>query len=249
MNYKDTILRLEKVTSTNDLLKELAQKKENKYKVIVAYEQTGGRGQKGNSFFSPMGGFYGSFLIRPTYNIELNKYLSIRVALAIKKTLESLYSIEIKLKWINDIIYQDKKLGGILVENKLDFQSNLIYSFIGIGLNLNKIVVIPNQLNNIYVSLNLSDYKAEIEKILDRLILEIFLLEEDFDVDKLVIEYNKALFLKGHFVELETNGEIFDGRLLGINKNLDICLDIKNEVTCFSVSSFRLINPYKKDLG
>ena len=86
-----------KIDSTNDQLKRYLNES-SKYKIVLANEQTKGKGQKDNTFISPPGGLYLSIAIQPKYNLDKLKYLSVRTAIEVKEVLENLYQKEIQLK-------------------------------------------------------------------------------------------------------------------------------------------------------
>jgi BirA family biotin operon repressor/biotin-[acetyl-CoA-carboxylase] ligase len=109
------LLRLDQVASTMDVLHELAQAGAPAGAAVVAAEQTGGRGSRGRPWASPRGGLWLSVLFRPTVvpGLEL---LSLRIGLAVAQALELLGAPAIGLKWPNDLMLGDRKLGGILCE-------------------------------------------------------------------------------------------------------------------------------------
>jgi BirA family biotin operon repressor/biotin-[acetyl-CoA-carboxylase] ligase len=109
------LLRLEQVGSTMDVLHGLAQGGAPAGAAVVAVEQTGGRGSRGRAWASPRGGLWLSVLFRPTVvpGLEL---LSLRIGLVVARALELLGAPAVGLKWPNDLMLGDRKLGGILCE-------------------------------------------------------------------------------------------------------------------------------------
>jgi BirA family transcriptional regulator, biotin operon repressor / biotin---[acetyl-CoA-carboxylase] ligase len=110
-----SLLRLERAGSTMDVLHELAQGGAPAGAAVVAVEQTGGRGSRGRVWASPRGGLWLSVLFRPTAAPGL-ELLSLRVGLAVAQALELHGSPPVGLKWPNDLMLGDRKLGGILCE-------------------------------------------------------------------------------------------------------------------------------------
>ncbi|QLB20984.1 biotin--[acetyl-CoA-carboxylase] ligase [Vespertiliibacter pulmonis] len=102
----------------------------------LAESQTAGRGRRGRQWYSPLSqNLYCSLLWR--YDLPLSQpisSLSLIVALTLAETFEQLGVNNIQIKWPNDIYYQGKKMGGILIENRFDSQQ--IHLVIGVGLNL-----------------------------------------------------------------------------------------------------------------
>ncbi|UIP27811.1 bifunctional biotin--[acetyl-CoA-carboxylase] ligase/biotin operon repressor BirA [Photobacterium sp. TLY01] len=104
--------------------------------VCVAEYQQAGRGRRGRQWLSPFGSnLYLSMYWRLDAGVAAAMGLSLVVGLAVAKTLQKLGAAEIKVKWPNDLYFQDKKLAGILVEmsGKAGDAAHLV---IGMGLNL-----------------------------------------------------------------------------------------------------------------
>lgn len=123
---------VDEVDSTNDFLQNIAIEYTSNYiKPLLFFSkvQSKGKGRGGKSFYSPKGGIYFSLLFSEP-NLDPN--LSLKVALFIVKKLKKLYNLTFKIRWPNDLILEDSKFGGILVEAK----GNSI--IIGVGLNLTK---------------------------------------------------------------------------------------------------------------
>ena len=139
--------------STNRYLKELAKEGADEGTVIIANKQSAGRGRLGRSFFSPEEtGIYMSILLRP--NIELQKSVRITsmAAVAVARAIERVSGIETKIKWVNDVFLNGKKVCGILTESGIDFTTETLdYAVLGIGINVGKIQF-PEQLKEIATS-------------------------------------------------------------------------------------------------
>ena len=123
------------VTSTNDFIKNL---KASEGRVIVAQEQTGGKGRLGRSFYSPEGtGIYFSLLLTPTIPIDEATAVTAAAAVAVAEAMEKLAGKEVQIKWVNDIYINDKKVCGILTEGVFDMENRRLGQVIlGIGINL-----------------------------------------------------------------------------------------------------------------
>lgn len=163
--YYDTL------PSTNDKAKELAAKGAPHGTVIIAGSQTNGRGRMGRSFYSPSGtGLYMSIILRPDISAELATCLTAVSAVAVHKTLYSLFNKETEIKWVNDLLLDSKKVCGILAEGApLRSVSNtspnafaaIEYIVIGIGINLSD-SGFPSELAGIAGSLQL-DLKGNLK--------------------------------------------------------------------------------------
>jgi BirA family biotin operon repressor/biotin-[acetyl-CoA-carboxylase] ligase len=107
--------------------------------VIITDNQTNGRGQRGNTWISePYKNLTFSLILHPTWiNIQVSFLLNMITSIGIYRTLSTCIPDELSIKWPNDIYYQNKKIGGILIENLIK-QSKVRASVIGIGLNVNQ---------------------------------------------------------------------------------------------------------------
>ncbi len=138
----DLIYRNETVSTNEDLkkMKDIARPI-----CEVALSQTKGKGSNGRSFISTKGsGIYFSILLKDNNY----KYLTPNVAVAIYKSFQELFGINLGFKWVNDLYYKNKKVCGILCEKNLEED----FIIIGIGINLFKIdeaVLRENNLENI----------------------------------------------------------------------------------------------------
>jgi BirA family biotin operon repressor/biotin-[acetyl-CoA-carboxylase] ligase len=134
MKLEKKIHWVKSCSSTNDLAKKLIRSGEAEGTFVVAEEQTSGRGTKGRHWFSAKRkGLYLSIILYPSHShISL---LPLVAGLAVKDAIFEALSIEIKLKWPNDILWHKKKLGGILCES--GFMGDQVhYVILGIGLNV-----------------------------------------------------------------------------------------------------------------
>ena len=113
------------VSSTNTFLKELAEQGADEGTVIIAQEQTAGRGRTGKSFYSPANtGLYISILLRPDIPAEEALFLTTSTAVAVSKAIE-------------DVFIDNKKVCGILTEASFNIEtSKLDYAIVGIGINV-----------------------------------------------------------------------------------------------------------------
>ena len=131
--------KLDEISSTNDwLLTRISKQKFHEGTVVFASVQTDGKGQRGSKRFSqPHKSLTFSVLLKPSFLSPIHAFdLSICVALALYDSLNKLRK-GFKIKWPNDIYFEDKKIAGILIENQMN---RFIYqnAVVGIGLNVNQ---------------------------------------------------------------------------------------------------------------
>ncbi len=131
VHYFDTI------DSTNNHAKALAAAGASHGTVVVAGQQTAGRGRMGRSFSSNHeAGVYLSVVLRPNCRATELMHLTCAVAVAACDAVQKVSGIRPQIKWINDLMAQGKKLGGILTEMSVDPATGYVnYAVVGIGIN------------------------------------------------------------------------------------------------------------------
>lgn len=138
---KDCICRkvesFEVIDSTNTKVKQLAELGEEEGTLVVAEEQTAGKGRRGRNWKSDTGvGIYMTLLLRPKLLPVKVSGLTLLAALALTKAVREVCGIEAQIKWPNDVIIAKKKICGILTE--MSSEENYIhYVAVGIGINAN----------------------------------------------------------------------------------------------------------------
>lgn len=163
-NFLKSIIYYEKITSTNSFAKEILNKINfhiNNFLILADY-QTNGRGKGDAYYFSPakVGIYMSVVLIKPSYDLKL---LSMATSLAIAKSLCTFTDANIKVKWPNDILINNKKVCGILIESATQPKNVTVdYVIIGIGININN-ENFDSEIENIATSL-----KKESGKTIDR---------------------------------------------------------------------------------
>lgn len=146
---------LSSVDSTNNYAKIHARDTDNF--LIVANEQTNGKGRMGRSFFSPdKHGIYASLILKPQLSIVDVQLVTICAALAVSQSLETLYDLKPKIKWLNDIYLGSRKVCGILTEGEIELEMNrFAYLVVGIGINTHSVEKLPQEIESIYTALDL----------------------------------------------------------------------------------------------
>ena len=134
------LIVLTSVDSTNNYLQQLLEKEMAvEGTLVVALEQTMGRGQRGKSWDSRPGmGLYASILFQPqNWTVEKQFIMNKTIAVGVAAYLESKTDHDVQIKWPNDVLIDGSKVAGILVENSI--RGNYISAVIaGIGINLNQ---------------------------------------------------------------------------------------------------------------
>ena len=125
--------KLDSVDSTNDYLtREVESGKVTKDKILITRHQTNGHGSNGRTFISDDNvGIYFTLLHFYESDIEL-KFITQKAAVAVYQFFKNTFDMELKIKWVNDLYYNDKKVCGILCRNLIKYKAVII----GIGIDL-----------------------------------------------------------------------------------------------------------------
>ena len=223
------LIKLDAINSTNEFLKDNIQKTLSKeLQVVYTFNQTKGKGQRGNSWESqPEKNIAISLGLFPdNLKVENQFTLSMLFSLFILNTLKSLKIPELKIKWPNDIMSGNTKICGIL--NEITVKGNIIESIIvGFGINVNQenFGNLPNAsslklINNINYDLNkLVSLIIKNLKKYDYLSKSLRLLSNQ-ELEDLNYSYHENLYKigeKSQFTNKEK--EIFIGKIVSVNKN------------------------------
>jgi BirA family biotin operon repressor/biotin-[acetyl-CoA-carboxylase] ligase len=239
------IIKLSAINSTNDYLKELVAKQVvTNFTIVVAESQLKGKGQMGSVWVSEVGkNLTFSILIKDLIvDVKQLYTLNIVISLAIISVLEQYKIPTVRIKWPNDIMSGNHKIGGILIENS--FKSNgEVFSVVGIGLNINQINFesLPNA-----SSLKLKtgqDYP--IEELLQELCQSIkqFVLKMNFDSESIWNLYHQKLFKIGVPMAFEDkNGVKFMGIIQQVSQQglLNILLE-NDAVVQFGIKEVKML--------
>jgi BirA family biotin operon repressor/biotin-[acetyl-CoA-carboxylase] ligase len=129
-------IAFDRVASTNDEARRLAEAGAGEGLVVTGEIQTAGRGRQGRTWLSPHGGLYASFLLRPPAKPARAGELGFGVAVAVAEAVEHLArGVDAKCKWPNDVLVHGKKIAGILLESR-GTPDTLDWLVAGIGVNV-----------------------------------------------------------------------------------------------------------------
>ena len=187
---------------------------------VIAKRQTGGKGTKGRSFSSEIGGAYLTLVRYYPLKAENSFKIMASSCLAVAKTL-GVYGINASVKWANDVLVGAKKICGILIKNS--FEGEYVKkSVIGIGVNLNN--EIPKELSDVAVTAKeLINREIDTDEFIERLIENLY---EDYSMDEYrsknivlgkeikVIEGEKTYYAKSAGIADNGNLILSDGRIL-----------------------------------
>jgi BirA family biotin operon repressor/biotin-[acetyl-CoA-carboxylase] ligase len=211
------ILVYNSTTSTNDVAGQYANNKDNDGLAIFAEEQNAGRGRAGNKWHS---GRSDSIIcsILLTANKLKTELLSLTCAVAVAEAIGKPAKSRARIKWPNEIILNDKKIAGILLESKTNNHSICI---IGIGINCHqKSESFPPELRPIATSIDIESHSTTDRiSLAKRLLssLDHWLETAEKDYEKVIDQWRNLSIQLGHRLTLIFNGRKFTGNCIGID--------------------------------
>jgi len=240
------IVSLKRVDSTNDYLKKQVanSKPVPEGTVILAEEQFAGRGQFDNKWLSQPGqNLTFSILLSPSFlPISQQFSLNIAISLAINDVLCSFIGSGCEIKWPNDIIFDDRKLGGVLIENIIR-GTNWKYSIVGIGLNLNQ-TSFPASIKNITSMALIAEKEWILNDVLAHLLTAIDRRYSQLKNGGLVLqrqEYRAKLYRLNTLAVFEREGVRFDAEIIGVTETGLLELKTADGVRCFGLKELKYI--------
>jgi BirA family biotin operon repressor/biotin-[acetyl-CoA-carboxylase] ligase len=192
------VIRLTRVTSTQDFAEAIHDMIEEKEFVVVAEEQTKARGRFRRAWYSPKGGLWVTYVMKD-FEAERIPDLTLANALAIRKALEKY--VNAKIRWPNDVVVDDKKIAGVLVEAIARGDKATVFVGFGVDTNVNEF---PKDVKATSVLL-------ETGKLVDNdeLMFEIISLTKEYlrlDLSQLAKELDNYSSLNGREVKISGEG-------------------------------------------
>jgi len=216
------------IDSTNSYMMQLGKKGAPEWSVAISEKQTSGRGRRGHTWQSPKGvGLWFSILLRPDLKPEYSHHVNLISAVCLSDFLEreikakTDQQLSIDLKWPNDVLIQNKKLSGILLQSNI-ISDKINYLILGIGLNVNQTAKdFSGHLREKAISLKIATgLNWNREKLLAGF-LESFHKDYHYYLanDKIMIldSYLKKVLSMGEIISVAQNGEAVRGIFKGLS--------------------------------
>ena len=229
LNQKLNIEIFNELDSTNNYLKMIGSKSEKENKLVIALSQTGGRGRMGRSFYSPNGtGLYFSLLLYPQISAEKSLFLTVMAAVSVAETVMEYNKNDVKIKWVNDIYIDGKKVCGILTEGAINSKKMLDYAVVGIGINvIAPESGFPDDIKDIATAIFPGKAEDNIkEKIVADVVNRFFDMYNGVDTDY-VKRYKKNSYLTGKNINIISGEALRPATVIDITD--DCHLLVKNE--------------------
>lgn len=235
----------ESIGSTNDLAKDWIDKGAAHLSLVVADEQTAGRGRNGRRWFTPPGISLAFSLVlhMDHFGAFALPRLSGLGALSVCTTLRDIYGLDARIKWPNDILLRGNKLAGVLVETVWS-GDELRFAVLGIGIN----VAHGSMPASDDLGMPATNVERELGKPVERwsmlreVLIKLFFWLEGINSPSFLQAWEQNLAYKNEKVQLTRNGQkVHEGRLLGLDSNGAIRLQGSNgNVISFQTGDLQL---------
>ena len=220
------VVAIPRVKSTNSEAHRLAQGGAPEGTVVIAGEQTAGRGRHGRSFFSPSGtGLYLSVVLRPALEADQAQALTTMGAVACAAAIEELTGREASIKWVNDVFCDGRKVGGILTEASMDIESGRFgYVVLGVGVNVCRPRDgFPAELESVAGFVSNEDIRADLAAAF---LKSFWKLYRQLPVCAHYQEYRTRCFVLGQPVVVSREGRRIRGRALDITSAFELVVGL-----------------------
>ena len=212
--------------STNDDVKSFIGS--SNLAVVIAENQTKGRGRNNRSFYSPSGkGIYMSILLTPNLSVTDGVKITTFVAVAVANAVEKVSGLKVGIKWVNDLFINGKKVCGILTESGVDFKNKkLSYAVCGIGINCYGLDF-PSEISSIATSLEKEGAKVDRNVLIAEILNNLSCIESEVLSGNYLAEYKNRCIVLNKQVTVVSGQDTFtaiavdvtDSGALVVNKN------------------------------
>ncbi|PRY16333.1 BirA family biotin operon repressor/biotin-[acetyl-CoA-carboxylase] ligase [Pontibacter ummariensis] len=202
---------------------------------VITAQQTRGRGQRGNNWEAEPGkNITLSVILSPSFlAVRQQFYLNMAVSLGVLDLLRSQGLAQAQVKWPNDLYFEDKKLGGILIENTINSLS-LQHSIVGIGLNVNQLAFgYPTATSMASVAGHPFGLEKLTEQLLE-LVEKRYLQLRNGRHDSLKYDYLQALYRYQEVHSYVVDGQETEGQIVGVCEDGRLAVETKGQLRYFA---------------
>lgn len=234
------------ISSTNDSVMALGRCNKKQYVACIANQQSEGRGRNGNVWQSPANS---NIYMSVGCYFKLSQLdglsgLSLACGVAICRYLQSL-DLPVSLKWPNDILLDNKKLAGILIETRI--RSDQVFVVIGIGMNVNMSEAAADKIDqswtDLYKALAPTHGSPERNYLVAQLLAAIIDCCVDYSqsgFESFLDDWYRLDILLGRNVTIKLDNKEIKAKVLGLDDSYGLQVDINNEEKVFYAADIRL---------
>jgi len=207
----------ESLGSTQDVGRELGLEGAEEGTVVFAETQKKGKGRLMRKWISPSGGIYFSLLLRPSFLLLGDvSQISLVIALAVIKAIKKVTGVSCQVKWPNDIILGNKKLGGVLCEINAE-TDRVNFIVVGVGVNINS-RDLPPEATSLLLKTRKKFKRVEIARAILLEIESCYQCAKKDSFSGLLKEWSKFCILWGKRIRVKISNRIIEGEAQGIDE-------------------------------
>lgn len=227
--FGQTIYAFDTINSTNAYAKSLVSMGCAEGTLIIAEEQSKGRGRAGRSWFSEKGNnLTFSIILKPKITPDSIGILSLYASLAVAQSIENIVHLIPECKWPNDVLLSGKKVCGILSEGVFD-NGQLAHTIVGIGINVNQ-TVFPDEIKTTATSLSLcTGINCNRLHVLAVVIEQLEILYEKIlfgQLGEILVSWKKYCSLFGKKIRVDLQGTVVSGTVITIADDGGLILQV-----------------------
>ena len=222
--FQNKILHFQELETTMDKAKFLAKNDAPHLSVVIAENQTFGRGRMNRKWFSSKGGLWFTLILKPDTPPPLAYIYNFAASLSLSRSLKGLFDVNVSVKWPNDLLLNGKKLAGLLSE--METRGDMVeFLNIGIGINVNNQ---PQKYEPKAISLKDVLHK----NVSRRLILETFLHDfknqiQKIDCPRIIGQWKEQTSTIGSQVRIETLTDFHEGLAVDVDETGALIIEDK----------------------
>ena len=200
--------------------------------VIIAEEQTAGRGRRGRTFFSPAAtGLYLSIVLRPTFSADQAPHLTCAAAVATARAIERVTGVSAQIKWVNDIYCNGKKVAGILTEGTVDMEGGgFEHAVCGIGINVKPPEQgFPDDIAERAGSVCTRDAGAVRSALAAEVLMQFWHVYRTMFDQSFYEDYRNRCFLLGEAIVVSWNGSRIRARAVDLTEDFKLVIELPDK--------------------
>ena len=222
--FQSRISHFQELETTMDKAKILAKNNAPHLSVVIAENQTTGRGRLNRKWFSSKGGLWFTLILKPSTPPPVSYIYNFAASLSLSRSLRRLFDVDVSVKWPNDLLLNGKKLAGLLSE--METRGDMVeFINIGIGMNVNNS---PQEYESKAISLK----DVLHQDVSRKLILETFLKDfktriQRIDYRKIINQWKEQTSTIGSQVRIETFGDVYEGLAVDVDETGALIIEDK----------------------
>lgn len=228
-NRELDVFVFDSIDSTNNEAKRHWKKNRKAPCLFVSDEQTGGRGRRGRSFYSPKGtGLYMSLLLHPEMGMEDSVHITTATAVIVARVLREMTNADIGIKWVNDLYLNGRKICGILTEAVLEPECNIAPAIVvGIGINLST-EMFPDEIQDVAGGLGTLGEAIDVNSLTARITEGLLDFSQNMKDCSYINDYRKMSIVLGKEIRYTDKDALISARALDVDSEGGLIVELQN---------------------